>query len=71
MLILGGLRSVTGAVLGTLLITMGLELVRWLETGPVLIGVKLPQNAGFIGLAAGGGHRCSDGLFTKWHHGAS
>ena len=53
MLILGGLRSVTGAVLGTLLITMGLELVRWLETGPVLIGVKLPQMLGLSGLLLG------------------
>ena len=53
MLILGGLRSVTGAVFGTLLITVGLELVRWLETGPVLIGVKLPQMLGLSGLLLG------------------
>lgn len=53
MLILGGLRSVTGAVFGTLLITLGLELVRWLETGPVLVGIKLPQMLGLSGLLLG------------------
>lgn len=53
MLILGGLRSVTGAVFGTLLVSIGLELVRWLETGPVLVGVKLPQMLGLSGLLLG------------------
>lgn len=53
MLILGGLRSVTGAVLGTLMISIGLEVVRWLETGPVLAGLKLPQMLGLSGLLLG------------------
>lgn len=53
MLILGGLRSVTGAVFGTLLITIGLEIVRWLETGPTLLSVKLPQMLGLSGLLLG------------------
>ncbi|MGI3168577.1 branched-chain amino acid ABC transporter permease [Pseudooceanicola sp. C21-150M6] len=53
MLILGGLRSVTGAVFGTLLISIGLETVRWLETGPELVGVKLPQMLGLSGLMLG------------------
>jgi branched-chain amino acid transport system permease protein len=53
MLILGGLRSVTGAVFGTLLISIGLEVVRWLETGPTLVGVKLPQMLGLSGLLLG------------------
>lgn len=53
MLILGGLRSVTGAVAGTLLISIGLEVVRWLETGPTLIGIKLPQMLGLSGLLLG------------------
>ena len=53
MIILGGLRSVTGAVLGTLLITIGLEVVRWMETGPTLIGIKLPQMLGLSGLLLG------------------
>lgn len=53
MLILGGLRSVSGAVFGTLLITIGLEVVRWLETGPTLAGVKLPEMLGLSGLLLG------------------
>lgn len=53
MLILGGLRSVSGAVFGTLLITIGLEVVRWLETGPELVGVRLPQMLGLSGLLLG------------------
>jgi len=53
MLILGGLRSVSGAVFGTLLITIGLEVVRWLETGPTLVGVKLPEMLGLSGLLLG------------------
>ena len=53
MLILGGLRSVTGAVFGTLLISIGLEVVRWLETGPQVIGLKLPQMLGLSGLLLG------------------
>ena len=53
MLILGGLRSVSGAVFGTLLITLGLEVVRWLETGPTLVGVKLPEMLGLSGLLLG------------------
>ena len=53
MLILGGLRSVTGAVFGTLLISIGLEVVRWLETGPTLIGIKLPEMLGLSGLLLG------------------
>lgn len=53
MLILGGLRSVTGAVLGTLMISLGLEIVRWLETGPVVAGLKLPQMLGLSGLLLG------------------
>lgn len=53
MLILGGLRSVSGAVFGTFLISFGLELVRWLETGPTLMSVKLPQMLGLSGLLLG------------------
>ena len=53
MLILGGLRSVTGAVFGTLLISIGLEVVRWLETGPVLAGIELPEMLGLSGLLLG------------------
>lgn len=53
MLILGGMRSVTGAVLGTVLITFGLEAVRFLETGPEVFGVKLPELLGLSGIALG------------------
>ena len=53
MLILGGLRSVTGAVFGTLLISIGLELVRWLETGPNIGGIKFPEVLGLSGLLLG------------------
>ena len=53
MLILGGLRSVTGAVFGTLLISIGLEVIRWLETGPTIVGLKLPQMLGLSGLLLG------------------
>ena len=53
MLILGGLRSVSGAVIGTLLISLGLEIIRWLETGPTLVGIKLPEMLGLSGLLLG------------------
>lgn len=53
MLILGGLRSVSGAVIGTLLISIGLETVRWLETGPTIVGIELPQMLGLSGLMLG------------------
>ncbi|MDO6588116.1 hypothetical protein Q4543_21665 [Salipiger sp. 1_MG-2023] len=50
MLILGGLRSVSGAVFGTLLISIGLEAIRWLETGPEIAGLQLPQVLALLGL---------------------
>jgi len=53
MLILGGMRTVTGAVLGTFLISFGLEWVRWLETGPEVMGIDLPEALGLSGLALG------------------
>lgn len=53
MLILGGLRSVTGAVIGTLMISLGLEMVRVMETGPTLLGIKFPQMLGLSGLLLG------------------
>ncbi|MEX0285443.1 MAG: branched-chain amino acid ABC transporter permease [Paracoccaceae bacterium] len=54
MLILGGMRTVTGAVLGTFLISFGLEWVRWLETGPKVLGLDLPEALGLSGVALGG-----------------
>lgn len=53
MLILGGMRTVTGAVLGTVLITVGLEGVRHMETGPEVLGVKLPEMLGLSGILLG------------------
>ena len=54
MLILGGMRTITGAVLGCFLISFGLEWVRWLETGPTLMGIDLPEALGLSGIALGG-----------------
>ncbi len=53
MLILGGMRTVTGAVLGTVLISFGLEGVRFLETGPKLLGLKFPEMLGLSGITLG------------------
>jgi branched-chain amino acid transport system permease protein len=53
MLILGGMRTVTGAVLGTIIITFGLEGIRFMETGPELIGIKFPEMLGLSGVALG------------------
>lgn len=53
MLILGGMRTVTGAVLGTVIISFGLEGIRYLETGPVLLGLDLPEMLGLSGVALG------------------
>jgi branched-chain amino acid transport system permease protein len=43
MLLLGGMRSVSGAVVGTIVIACGTELMRYLEGGPDLFGVVLPR----------------------------
>lgn len=53
MLILGGMRTITGAVLGCFLISFGLEWVRWVETGPALFGIDLPEALGLSGIALG------------------
>ncbi|MGB2097489.1 MAG: branched-chain amino acid ABC transporter permease, partial [Candidatus Puniceispirillales bacterium] len=53
MLILGGMRTVTGAVLGTFLISFGLEWVRWFETGPTVLGLKFPEVLGLSGVVLG------------------
>ena len=53
MLIFGGMGTITGAVLGTFLISLGLEMVRWLETGPNILGVDLPEVLGLSGIALG------------------
>ncbi len=53
MLIFGGMGTITGAVLGTFLISLGLEMVRWLETGPNVLGIDLPEVLGLSGIALG------------------
>lgn len=53
MLILGGTRSVTGSVLGAIVVTIGFETMRYLENGPELAGVKLPEMFGLTGFFLG------------------
>lgn len=53
MLVLGGKRSTTGAVIGVIVITIGDEIFRWLGDGPTLGGVTLPQLPGFSTLFLG------------------
>ena len=49
----GILRKVTGAVLGTFVIFLGLEIVRWLETGPIVLAVDLPKAMALYGSTLG------------------
>jgi len=53
MLILGGMRSVTGAVVGVTVISVAMELIRGVESGPEILGVKLPELLGLSGLSLG------------------
>jgi branched-chain amino acid transport system permease protein len=53
MLILGGMRSVSGAIAGTIAIAVGFELVRGLENGPEVFGVQLPTMFGLTGFFLG------------------
>ena len=53
MLILGGMRTVTGAVLGVVVLSGGMELIRFFEGGPVVLGIQLPEMLGLSGLALG------------------
>lgn len=53
MLILGGMRSVSGAIVGTLLISIGNEVARTFENGPVVFGQKLPEMFGLTGFFLG------------------
>ena len=42
MLVVGGMRTVTGAIAGTVFITVGKEVTRYLGDGPDLLGISLP-----------------------------
>ncbi|MAM13902.1 MAG: branched-chain amino acid ABC transporter permease [Rhizobiaceae bacterium] len=53
MLILGGLGTVTGAVVGTLILSVSLELIRSLESGVDLGPIQLPEMLGLSGVALG------------------
>lgn len=53
MLILGGMHSVTGAVVGAVFVTIGVEVMRFLESGPQLAGMQLPQMFGLTGIFLG------------------
>lgn len=53
MLILGGMGTVTGAVYGAVLLSLGLEVIRSLESGVVIAGVQMPQMLGLSGVALG------------------
>lgn len=53
MLILGGLGTVTGAVLGTLILSVSLELIRSIESGVDLGPIQLPEMLGLSGVALG------------------
>lgn len=53
MLILGGMRSVSGAVSGSIVVAVGFEVFRGLENGPVVFGVDLPEMFGLTGFFLG------------------
>lgn len=53
MLILGGMGTVTGAVTGALILSIGLELIRSVESGVTIGGVTLPALLGLSGVALG------------------
>ncbi|MDO6965987.1 branched-chain amino acid ABC transporter permease [Rhizobium alvei] len=53
MLILGGLGTVTGAVIGTLILSISLELIRSIESGVDLGPIHLPEMLGLSGVALG------------------
>jgi branched-chain amino acid transport system permease protein len=53
MLILGGMRTVSGAVFGSVLMSVLLEVIRTMENGVQVAGFELPQMLGLSGLAMG------------------
>jgi len=53
MLILGGMHSVTGAVVGCVIVTIGVEFMRFLESGPAVAGLQLPEMFGLTGFFLG------------------
>jgi branched-chain amino acid transport system permease protein len=53
MLILGGMNTVTGAVTGTVVLTVGLEMIRALESGGKVAGIDIPALLGLSGASLG------------------
>lgn len=53
MLVVGGVYSVSGAVIGAIVVTLGFEITRYLENGPTLASFKLPEMFGLTGLFLG------------------
>lgn len=53
MLVLGGKKSVTGAVLGVVIITVGDEIFRWIGDGPTVGSLEFPLLPGVNGLFLG------------------
>lgn len=53
MLILGGMNSVSGAVVGAIVVTVGFEIVRYFEMSPIVFGIKLPEFLGLTGFFLG------------------
>lgn len=53
MLILGGLRTVSGAVFGSALLSIALEAIRSFESGAEIGGITLPPLLGLSGIAMG------------------
>jgi len=53
MLVLGGMFSVTGALLGTIIVTLLSEVLRYLGDGPTIAGFKLPMVVGLSSMAYG------------------
>lgn len=53
MLILGGMATVTGAVTGVIVLSVGLEFIRSIESGVTIAGIQLPQLLGLSGVALG------------------
>lgn len=53
MVVLGGVRSVSGVIVGTALISLGNEMARTLENGPSILGIDLPEMFGLQGFFLG------------------
>lgn len=54
MLVLGGEYSVSGAVIGSIVVSLGFEITRYLENGPEILTIKLPEMFGLTGIFLGG-----------------